>query len=84
MFNGFQIIRVVDIYPRKENAAGLEVQVHEVECNSTLQVTMDVAKSDLAPNILDAKIGKVGLSDRLVYSFVLSDAAFEVTFRLLP
>lgn len=73
----------MDTYPRKENAARLEMQVHEVERDPTLQVTMDVAQGDLTPNILDTKVRKMRFGDRLVYSFVFPDASFEVVFSLL-
>ena len=37
--------------PGEENAPGLEVQIHQVEGNATLEVTIDAVQNNLTPDI---------------------------------
>jgi len=58
----------------EEYAPWLQVQIHEVECDATLQVSVYAADGDLIPDVGDSEVREVGLRDRLVNGFVLLDA----------
>ena len=58
----------------KEYASWLQMQIHEVERDATLQVSVYAADGDLVPDAGDSEVGEVGLRDRLVDGFVLLDA----------
>jgi len=66
----------------EEDAAGFEMQVHQVEGNATLEVTIDAVQNNLTPDIDYLEIREVGLGNRLVNSLVFSYAAKEVEFGL--
>ena len=59
------------------------MQVHEVERDSTLQITVNMAQCDLVADVLDPQVGQMGLGNGLVYSFVLADTSLEIRFGLL-
>jgi hypothetical protein len=66
----------------KENASRLQVQIHEVERDATLQVSVYAADGDLIPNVDYPEVREVGLADRLVNGFVLLDAPEEIPLRV--
>jgi len=68
--------------PGEKDAPGFEVQVHQVEGNAALEVTIDSVQNDLAPNIDYLQIREVRLRNRLVHSLVFFYAAKEVGFGL--
>lgn len=68
-------------YPRKEDAARLDMQIHQVERDPALQIPMYARHGDLAPDVRDAQVREVRLGDRLVHLLVLRDAAQEVALR---
>jgi len=58
------------------------MQIHEVERDATLQVSVYAADGDLVPDVGDSEVGEVGLRDRLVDGFVLFDAPQKVSLRV--
>ena len=68
--------------PGEIYTARLEVQVHEVEGNSTLQISMNMAESDLVADVLDPQIREARFGDSFVHSLVLANAALEVDLGL--
>ena len=58
----------------KEYASWLQVQIHEVERDATLQVSVYAADGDLVPDVGDSEVREMGLRDRLVNGFVFLDA----------
>lgn len=66
----------------KEYATRLQVQIHEVEGDATLQVSVYAANGDLIPDVSYFEVREVWLSDRLVNRFVLFDTSEEVPLRV--
>ena len=58
------------------------MQVHQVEGNAALEVTIDAVQNNLTPDVDYLEIRKVRLGNRLINSLVFSDAAKEVDFGL--
>ena len=68
--------------PGEEDAPGFEVQIHQVEGNATLEVTVDAIQNDLTPDIDYLEIREVRFGNCLVNSLVLFYAVKEVKFGL--
>jgi hypothetical protein len=56
------------------------VNIHQVEGNTTGEVSVYVTRCNLLANVGDSKVGKVGLNDRLVHSLVLLYPSQEIPF----
>ena len=76
-------IRSTGTYAREKYASRLEVQVHEIERDATLEITMNVAQRDLVADVADAEVAEARLCDRLVHGLVLLDAPQEVALSVL-
>lgn len=50
----FLVINIMRTYSREEDTSWLDVQVHQVKGDTTLQVTVDPAYSDLTSDIRNA------------------------------
>ena len=59
------------------------MQVHQVERDSTLQISIDPAQSDLIAHVEDSDIAEMGPRDCLVDALVLLDAPKEIALRTL-
>jgi hypothetical protein len=71
-------------HPRKEDTTGLYMQIHEIKRNAALQISMDSRHRHLPPDICNAQIRQVRLSDRFVDFFVFFDSAKKISFRYFP
>jgi hypothetical protein len=59
------------------------MQVHEIEGNSTLKISMNAANCDLVTNVGYSKVGKMWLGNCFIDSFVFSNASEEISFCVL-
>lgn len=59
------------------------MKIHEIERNSTLEITVNPTYSHLIADVLDSQVRQVWFSDRLVYSFIFSDTSQEILFGFL-
>jgi len=69
-------------HPRKIDTPRLQMQIHQKERDSTLEVSVDSRDGHLAPHIHNLDITQMRLGDGLVHLLILRDPAQEVTLRL--
>jgi len=62
----------------EEDAPGFKVQIHQVEGNAALEVTIDTIQNDLTPDIDYLEIREVRFGNCLVNGLVLLYAAKEI------
>lgn len=58
------------------------MQVHKVESDSTLQITLDSVDRNSLTNVQDPAIADIGLGDRLIHAFVLPDPISEISLGI--
>lgn len=56
------------------------MEIHQIERDTTLQISVYPTERYFAANVREAEIRKVGLGDGLIDRLVLSDSAQEIAF----
>ena len=70
------------LYPREKYTSGLEMQIHKVKSNTTLEVSVDPAQRHLVTDVVDTEVGEMRFRDGLVHRLVLLYTAEEITFGI--
>ena len=68
--------------PGEENAPRLQVQIHEIERDATLQVTMYPANGCLLPDVDYLKVREVRLCNGLINGLIFLDTPEEIPLRI--
>lgn len=69
---------------REEDASWLEMQIHEVKGNPTLEITVNMTEGHLISDVTNSQIGKGGFGDGFIYGLVLFYSSKEVLLGGLP
>lgn len=66
-------------YSREVDVPRLEVQIHQVECDTTLQIPLYSVDGDLTTDVKDPTETQIGLRDCIVHRLVCRDPFPEIS-----